>query len=169
MKKGIIVYKGKYGSTEQYAHWLKEELNIPIIQPGGEIIQDIDSTDYVVLGSSVYAGRLQLLKWIKDNVMLIRDKPVFLFVVCGTPISKIQELEHYIRSTLPRNLKDPYQIYFLPGRLVYKKLSWIDKLALRIGVMLTKDVESKKTMTTDYDGVKKECLKDLLNDIREQY
>ena len=28
--KGIIIYKGKYGATAQYAQWLGEELNFPV-------------------------------------------------------------------------------------------------------------------------------------------
>ena len=31
MKKGIIIYKSKYGATEKYANWLSKETNFDCI------------------------------------------------------------------------------------------------------------------------------------------
>ena len=45
--KGIIIYKGKYGATRQYADWLGKELNLQIAHPGNYIKEYIaDGFDF---------------------------------------------------------------------------------------------------------------------------
>lgn len=51
--KGIILYKGKYSATEDYAHMLQRSLQLPL-----QSIYDIDKSaitnaDYIIIGSSV--------------------------------------------------------------------------------------------------------------------
>ena len=29
--KGLVIYKGKYGATEQYAMWIGQELQMPVV------------------------------------------------------------------------------------------------------------------------------------------
>ena len=56
--RGIVVYKGKYGATRQYAEWLGAELEL-LVQPAEKLTKGKPSLfDYVVIGSSVYFGRL---------------------------------------------------------------------------------------------------------------
>jgi menaquinone-dependent protoporphyrinogen IX oxidase len=164
--KGIIIYKGKYGATRKYAEWLGMALNMPVTAPKKDST-DLSAFDPIILGSSVYIGELQLKEWLKENVSVIRNKNIFLFVVCGTPVNEKKKLEAYIQSSVPVEIRGQCHIYFLPGRMLYKKLSLTDKFMLRVGAMLTPDATTRKAMLTDYDAVKSENLEPLIRDIRK--
>jgi menaquinone-dependent protoporphyrinogen IX oxidase len=160
--KGIVLYKSKYGATRQYARWIGDELNLPVLETDAVQPAKLASCDTVVLGSSVYIGKLLIRRWLKVNAHALAGKTIILFVVCGTPAHKRAELERTIRASLPLELLESSRVFFLPGKLVVKDLSWMDRFMLKMGAKLTKDPDAKKGMLTDYDDVKKEQLADLL-------
>jgi menaquinone-dependent protoporphyrinogen IX oxidase len=164
--KGIIVYKGKYGSTHQYASWLRNELELHLAPAENCKKYQLELSDVVIIGSSIYIGKLSIGKWMKNNIDTLRNKKIFLFAVCGTPVSETKKLQTYLESSVPAELLQQCKVYFLPGRLVYKNLSWMDKFMLRMGSMLSKEPEAKNAMLTDYDDVKEENLDELVNDIK---
>ena len=82
--KGIIVYKGKYGATFQYAQWLGSELQLPVIETEHMTAENIVKYDYVIIGSSVYVGKLLVREWIKRYMPVLQSKKVFIFIVCAT-------------------------------------------------------------------------------------
>lgn len=83
--KGIIIYKGKYNATRQYAQWLADSLNLPMEIADNIGEEDLWRYDYFVLGSPVYTGKMLIKKWLKTNVRSLQGKKIFLFVVSGTP------------------------------------------------------------------------------------
>lgn len=156
--KGIIIYKGKYGATEQYANWLGEELNFPACHADDVSASDLQIYDLVIIGTSVYIGKLQISQWLKEKRSVLLSKKIFLFLVAGTPPGEKEKLEAYVRSGVPAELMANCIIFFLPGRLIKKDLSWKDRFMLKMGARLIKDPVAKKTMLTDYDQVKKENI-----------
>jgi menaquinone-dependent protoporphyrinogen IX oxidase len=164
--KGIIIYKGKYGATRQYADWLSEELKLPAIPAGNRGDKDTRDYGYVILGSSVYIGKLQLKQWLKKHAGELVNKKIFLFVVCGTPAKETEKLNSYTRSSVPPEIVEKCSVYYLPGRLIYNGLSLTDKFMLRMGAMIASQAETKKAMLTDYDQVRRENLNGLIKDVR---
>ena len=164
---GIIIYKGKYGATRQYAAWLRAELHLHLIQSDHCKEYQLESSDTIIIGSSIYVGKLQVSNWLKKNVRVLKNKKIFLFVVCGTPASEKEKLQAYLKASVPAELLPQCKTYFLPGRLIYQRLAFWDKLVLRMGAMLAKDAVTKKKMLTDYDGVKRECLDEMLSEIKK--
>jgi menaquinone-dependent protoporphyrinogen IX oxidase len=163
--KPIVIYQGKYGATRQYAEWIADFIKCPVFQPR-ELSNELNSAEVLILGSSVYIGKLQLRDWLKRNAPAIENKSIFLFVVCGTPPEKRVQLEGYLKTSVPAGIIDKCSIFFLPGRLVYKKLSGMDKFLLRMGALLG-DANTKKSMLTDYDSVKRANLEPLLKEIKK--
>lgn len=165
--KGIIIYKGKYGATLQYADWLADALALPVFPAGDESLSAFALADYVIMGSSIYIGKLQLREWILNNQALLLDKRLFFFLVSGTPVNERAKLEQFIERNIPTLIRQRCFFYFLPGRLIFKNLSWTDRLLLRIGAWLAK--KKGETITTaDYDDVRKEHLQNLLGKVREE-
>jgi menaquinone-dependent protoporphyrinogen IX oxidase len=164
--KGIIVFKGKYGATRQYAEWIKEELKYKIVDPKN-CEKELQSSNLVILGSSVYIGKLQLKDWLNAYVELLKGKKLILFIVCGTPAHEKEKLESYVTASVPFEIRQRCQIYFLPGRLIQKSLSLKDKFMLWMGARLSRDPNVKKGMLTDYDAVKRENINDLIKNVRE--
>ena len=135
--KGLIVYQGKYGATAQYAEWLRQDLSIPALSSDRCTDLDINEKEMIVMGSSVYIGKLQLEPWLRKNIATLKNKALFLFVVSGTTLNETEKLAGYIRNSVPTEIASNCHIYFLPGRLRYKQLSPRDKLILNIGALFS--------------------------------
>lgn len=165
--KGVVIYKGKYGATRQYAQWVGEELNFPVLKTSEAEQQQIKDADLVILGTSVYIGKLQVAKWLKENLTILANKKLFLFLVAGTPPDQKQKLDAYIQGGVPEEIRGRCEIVYLPGRLTINKLSWPDRFMLKMGARLTKDPNDRKTMLTDYDLVKKEKITPLIQKVNE--
>jgi menaquinone-dependent protoporphyrinogen IX oxidase len=162
--KGIIIYKGKYGATRQYAEWLGSALGFSVFSAGQETKEELAAADYILLGSSIYIGKLQIREWLEKNGTLLADKKVYLFIVAGTPSNERSKLEGYYKTNVPPDLQRRTRCYFLTGKLEFKKLSWLDKLLLKTGAMLAK--RSGETIsTTDYNEVRRENITSLIDDV----
>ena len=164
--KGIIVYKGKYGATEQYAAWLSKELQLPAIN-ADEVTSQWSEYDFIVMAASIYVGKWLLRDWLKERLTMLQNKKLFLFIVCATPSSERQKQEEIVKTNIPDSLIYKSGIFFLPGRLNISKLSWKDKFILKMGARLEKDPIKKAAMSHDIDGVSKEKLTDGMNAIRK--
>lgn len=161
--KGAIIYKGKYGATRQYAEWLGEELHLPVLDLEIVSARMLAKYDYIIAGASVYAGKLQNKSWLNRNSKTLVGKKLFLFIVCATPSSEKEKLNGIIKANIPNALVNLADIFFLGGRLIISKLSWIDRLVLKMGASLEKDPARKKAMLRDFDSVKKENMKVLVH------
>ena len=166
--KGIIVYKGKYGATRQYAEWAATALHLPVVEADAKE-ERLCGLDFVVIGTSVYMGKLLISQWLKKNLDTLKTKKIYFFLVAGTPPHEKEKLNSYILNGVPEEIRQHCEIYFLPGRLTRNRLSWKDKLMLRIGAGLTKDPVAKKTMLTDFNYVKKENITGLVNSVKNYY
>ena len=164
--KGIIVYKGKYGATEQYAQWLGEELNLPVAASDKIDGNDLSNYDFLVIGSSVYIGKLQISKWLKANLASLKGKKIFFFQVAATPPHQKEKLETYIRSGVPEEIRNQCEFYFYAGKMIFNDLSWTDRFMLETGARLTKDPAEKKGMLTDFNNVKKENIAGLASEVK---
>ena len=163
--KGVIISKGKYGATQQYSTWLAEELQLPLLVPGKVDAATLATYDYVVVGSSIYIGKLVLNSWLKKHADLLQAKKVFLFIVCATPPSQVEKLEVIRQQNVPPVLLNQCVVHFLHGRIIKKQLSLKDNFMLRLGALLQKDPEAKKKMLQDFDDVRRENIIPLVKDI----
>lgn len=164
--KGIIIYKGKYGATKQYAKWLRNELKIPAVSSLNIHGNQLKEYDYLVIGSSVYIGKLQIRDWLAENASLLAGKKIFFYQVAAAPASDLEKRMVYNTSGIPLKLIPNCQFFFLDGKMVMKELSWTDRFMLKMGARLTRDPQAKKHMLTDFDRVKKENLQEMLQAVR---
>jgi menaquinone-dependent protoporphyrinogen IX oxidase len=164
---GIIIYKGKYGATEQYARMLAESTGFMIALPETVVEDELDRYDCFVLGSSVYIGKLQLKQFMDDHAGLLRKKILFIFIVCGTKPGDREKTDLIIKQNIPAELKSMARIYFMRGRMNKKKLTFKDGLLLRMGAFFTRNPVDKKNMLTDYDEVSSTNLFPLIQSIAE--
>jgi menaquinone-dependent protoporphyrinogen IX oxidase len=163
--KGIIIYKGKYGATRQYAEWLSEKFKL-FAAPADDIMNEqLEDYDFFILGCSVYVGKLQLSAWLTENLQLLAGKKIFFFLVSGTPPGEVEKLNKYIQSGVPDQIRNNSEIYFLHGKMKMKELSLKDRFILRLGAMLLKDPVAKNKMLTDFNEVKMENLNPLINNL----
>jgi len=166
LMKGIVIFKSKYGATRQYAQWIGNELSLPVFETWELDTRQIENYDFVIVGSSVYIGKMLIKKWLKNNRKVLMNKKIFLFVVSGTPVSKKDKLDSYVNASVPAEVRNMCDIYFLPGKMIIKELSWIDRLMIKMGARLAKEEEVKKGMLRGYNDVKKENIGKLINAVK---
>jgi menaquinone-dependent protoporphyrinogen IX oxidase len=127
---------------------------------------DIASYDTLVIGSPVYIGKLLIKSWLKRYSKAFGDKTLLFFIVCGTPASEREQQVAFAQNNIPHDLIGPANVFFLPGRLSIEKLSLRDRLMLWMGTRLEKDPVKKAAMHNDNDGVKRELLVPIIQQIQ---
>ena len=163
--KGLVIYKGKYGATKQYAMWIGQELQLPVASADRFPVDQLPKYDYFILGSSVYIGKLEIKDWLKKNFPMFQNKKIFFFQVAGSPVEQIEKRESYNKASLSPRILENIQFHYLPGRMIMRNLSAWDRFMLKMGAKLAKDPVEKKTMITDFDHVKKENILPLIEAI----
>jgi len=164
--KGLVLYKGKYGATREYAGFIGEAMKWPIYTPEQLLAPTLQATDVLVIGSSVYAGRLLLHGWLKRHVAQLKNKKVYLFIVCATPADKKEVLDGIANNNIPAALREQVVVYFLRGRVVIKDLGWLHKLMLKLAARGTKDPDEKQRMLYGFDAVNRENAVPLINALK---
>lgn len=154
--KGLVIYKGKYGATKQYAMWIGQELGLPVASADRFPVDELPKYDYFVIGSSVYIGQLEIKKWLRKNLDVLINKKNFLFQVAASPATDIEKRESYNTQSIPLSIK--VKAFFLPGRMIKRNLNWFDRFILKMGARMVKDHAEKTRMLTDFNDVKKEHI-----------
>jgi len=164
--KGLVIYKGKYGATKQYAMWIGQELQLPVASADRFPVDELPKYDYIILGSSVYIGKLEIKDWLKKNFQVLQNKKIFFFQVAASPAEQMEKRESYNKASLSPTILERIRFYYLPGRMIMRNLSGWDRFMLKIGAKLIKDPVEKKAMLTDFDHVKKEKTFPLIETVR---
>ena len=123
----------------------------------------IEKADLLLLGTPVYYGKFRLAKWLKKNERTLLHKKMLFFVVGGTSNAETTERNKSVKVSVPHSLLLQSEIYFLKGRLIHSRLSFTDRLMMKMAGMRLKDPDKRKAMNTDLDGVSPEELKPVVN------
>jgi menaquinone-dependent protoporphyrinogen IX oxidase len=164
--KGLVIYKGKYGATKQYALWIAQDLQLPVASADRFPVDELPKYDYFILGSSVYIGQLEIRNWLKKNFTVLQNKKIFFFQVAASPAEQIEKRESYNKASLSPTILKIIGFFYLPGRMIIRNLSAWDRFMLKMGARFTKDPVEKKTMLTDFDHVKKENVFPIIEAVR---
>ena len=130
MKKGIILYKTKYGSTKKYADWLDKETKfdcITIKQANKNLVKDYDT---IILAAPVYASTISGLSFLKKIEKELKNKKVALFCV-GISLDDKETLEQIKSQNLKNNLKEIPCFYGL-GAWDLNKMSRKDRMLCKL-------------------------------------
>jgi menaquinone-dependent protoporphyrinogen IX oxidase len=163
---GGILYQSKYGSTLQYAEWLSKQLHLPILDIEKVSVESVTLRDFFIIGSPIYMGKLMIAGWLLKHQKMLRNKNLFLFIVCATPSTNTVKLAQISRESIPASLSGNTTVYFLPGRIAREKLTWLDRMVMKLAAQVEKDPELKKNMLEGCDHVDEKNLDELINDVR---
>lgn len=130
----LILYRSKNGATEQYAKWIEEKIpnsTSKDIQALKKLPKtELDKYDKIIIGSGTYAGRISAEKFLKENWELLKHKPIYLFVVGLFP--QDSEMSKKTYELLPLEIREHVKYRKLPGRVNKKKLSFVEKVMVRM-------------------------------------
>jgi len=156
---GIIYYQTKYGSTEEYAKWLSEDVGFEL--KNIKTRPKIGSEKVVVIGSSLMMGKVTAAGWIKKNWDEMKGKRIVFFSVGGSKTGS-QEREDIITRSLPKDVVEQMKIFHLPGRIDHKKLGFLMSGMIKRFAKNEKDEEEKRRAIEGYDDVKRENLEPIV-------
>lgn len=133
--KNIIVYSTKYGATEIAANSLKDILKDETISVNikKQKVNELDSFDNVILGGSIYIGKIQkeLINFIKKNIDIILMKKLGLFICSGAHGSDAED-QQFI-DVFPEEINNKAIIKKNLGNIVdFNKMSFLDGFALKV-------------------------------------
>jgi menaquinone-dependent protoporphyrinogen IX oxidase len=160
--ESIIVYCSKYGATKQYAEWLSLKMGILLAEASEITPIQLNKYDCIIIGSPVYIGKLSISQWLKKNLSSLINKKIFLFAVCGTDPKEKDKIQGFIDASVPSEIKNQCEVYFLRGRIVYKELNFWHKLLVRMGASIAKTPE-EKAMLHGFDLVDEKNIGPLVN------
>ena len=158
--KAAIIYSGKYGSTRQYAEWLREETGIPVYGSLEEI-PGLPDLDFLILGSSIIVGAPTLKKWLFRNWGTLCDKPALLFTVSGTAPGH-PDLISWLNTHLSPEMLVHFKYVPLRGRLDVRALPWWVRTMLKLAARMSNDPDAARRMTEGFDYMDRDSLKPIL-------
>lgn len=132
--KSIIIFTTKYGSVEKAAKLLASKMDgeVHLVNIMKEKAPALDEYDRVILGGSIYAGKMQkkLSGFIAGNVPQLMKKRVGLFICAAQPEpAKSQELQ----ASFPPELFAHAAVKEAFGyEYDFKKLNLFEKLVIRV-------------------------------------
>jgi menaquinone-dependent protoporphyrinogen oxidase len=145
----LILYTTKYGNTTKCAEALAKKLKGQVdVKPLTDNMPELNGYDTVVLGGSMYAGKMQkaMVSFAGTFLDTLLSKKIALFVCCMS-----EEFgENQIKSSFPEALVNHAVAYArLGGGFTFSKMKGMDKFIMK---MVTKAEAKKKgvPVNTDY-------------------
>lgn len=134
--KTIVLYASKYGSTQQYAEWLCDEIKADLCETTSCTLEQARSYDQIILGGSIFASGIKDVKWLTKNYPHLKDKRIAVFAVGASPYSEegVEEIRQHVK------LEDSVPLFYLRGRWDEPNMSWLDR---KMCGVLKKQLEKK--------------------------
>ena len=145
--KLLILFHSKYGSAQQYAEWLRENLghgqlaNLKGFDDG-----QLDKFEQVVMVSSIYVGQVSAMGFISKHWKKLKVKSTYLLVVGNSPADSEESKQAY--ELIPENVRQGLKGYWkIPGKIDFKKIGFVYKLMLRFkGIRESEDKMDREAL-----------------------
>lgn len=140
----LIVYASKHGCTEKCAAKLAkkfvEEVELFDLKSGKSI--DASRFDKVIIGSSVYVGRVhkEATDFCTNNLEVLKEKKLGLFI-CGS--QEGDALKQELDMAFPKELQSKaVAIECFGGEFIFSKMSFMEKTIVKVVAKTNKDTSN---------------------------
>ncbi len=128
----LIAYATKYGFTKTCAEILAKKLgeNVDICDLSRNH-PDLMKYDKVIIGGSIYAGKIRkpVMRFCSDNLSILKVKKLGLFI-CG--MAKEEDAQKQLDSAFPRELLEVCAAKgFFGGECNYDKMNFLEKFIMK--------------------------------------
>ena len=168
MERTVVIYKSKHGSTKQYAEWIGEELDCPVIEEKDFSKKDFDKYDNIIFGGCVQAGGIQGFDLIKKNMRWGRldDKKIVTFAV-GLNVMQKETRMQLREINFDKSYVERMTCYYCPGAYKPEEIKGIDA---GIMTLMVKMLEGKDPLEMTEDDKKLlEAVKKGANYVDRKY
>lgn len=139
MKKGIVVYKSKYGASKWYAEKIAEKCDLDYKDLNKIKISDIKDYDTIIFCGGVYASGISYRKFLNKNYKKLNGKKIILFFNGASPADETT-LKNIVKNNFKFDLTN-IPIFYGRGRWYLDKMSFLDRTLCK---MLTKMTSKKE-------------------------
>lgn len=122
----LVMYTSKTGFTKRYAQWLAEDLSGDCFPLEQAARVDFSGYDAVAFGSSVHAGGVRKLAWLKKRLPALAGKRVALFFTGAMPPEE-KTVEQCVAQNLTPQERQQVKAFYLWGGLNYQAMGPVDK------------------------------------------
>ncbi len=130
--KAIVIYKSKYGSTKNYAHWIAEELSCEAVDAKNVKVEDLECYDTIIYGGGLYAEVIAGVTLITKNTEKLKDKKVIVYTTGITPMDC---RDYYDKLVVEKNFKKGVpknvRVFNFLGKMVVSELSLVHRTAIK--------------------------------------
>lgn len=131
--KTLIIYASQHGTTEQCAIKLSEKLegNVEICNIKKEGNVDITQYDKVIIGGSIYGGKIQkeIVEFCSQNISTLKEKKIGLFICCMSKHGS----EKQIKLSFPEELlTHAIAKQSFGGEFKFNKMSFLERTIAKI-------------------------------------
>lgn len=143
--KTLITYKSKYGSSKQYALWLKEALNCEVKDLSEISKKDLTDFDIIIHGGGLYAGSLSGLNFYKKNIQYLKDNNKKLLVYAtGASPNNSKAIRDIKRNIFKGEFSD-IPFFYCEGNYDYSVMTPLHKTMMKMmNKMLTKKIKNSE-------------------------
>lgn len=163
---GLVVYKSKYGSAKQYAHWIAEGLGIDCVNVDLVTEKMLGNYEYFVVGGSIYMGKMKISEWLTNHWEFLKHKKVYFFSVGDMLASETVKVQSVWSLNFSPQMLVAIQCRHLSGRSCFRELSWVDKLLVFVAAMRSKDKKIRAKMLGESDHMSKESALSYVAEIK---
>lgn len=162
---GIIIYWSKYGCTKQYARWLHEKTGFKICAMSAPFAPSLKKAGVIIAGSSIRSGKLKIASWIRTHWKDLKDKLVIVYSTSALSPedSTLQEIWH---KSLPSEIRMSCEYFPMPGRLIYSRLTILDKIKLWSDAMTSGDPEVEQGLKKGFNSMDIAALSPILERVK---
>lgn len=130
----IIVYATKHGTVEKAIGLLKEKMSVEIetYHVGKDQVPSLESYDTVIIGGSIYVGKVQneLVQFINENLDELLTKKVGLFLCAGHPDA--EQLNKEMHDSFPEVLYNhAYAKEVFGYGFDFEKMNFLERLIIK--------------------------------------
>ena len=163
MKKTVVIYSSRYGSTKKYAEWISEALSCDIFSGSSVSRELMKKYDVIIYGGGLYAGGVNGINIIKKSTDILQDKELVIFT-CGladpAKSSDFDNVRNGLRRKLTDEVYDKVHLFQLRGGIDYHRLGFVHRMmmSMRIKMIQKKDSsalsdDERSTLETYGSGV----------------
>lgn len=140
--KTLIIYGTKHGCTEKCAKLLSEKLTgkIDLQNLMKKNNLDISQYDKVIIGGSIYIGKIQkeVSTFCTENLNVLKEKKVGVFICC---MGEGKVVEKQLKESFPQELiENAIAKECFGGEFIFKNMNFIERFIVKKVSKIEKDV-----------------------------
>jgi len=147
--KPIIIYKTKYGSSEQYASWIADALQCKAVKVEDVNLNDLLTYDVIVYVGGLYAGSVSGFKQIGKHLDVLQNKKLLLCMVGSTNPTEQEKYQQVFINNVPEQYRGIVKPFALRGNQLFSKMNVIHRIMMNIPKTMTEKIPVEQRTKDD--------------------